>query len=144
MNIVQERPKEQTRRQERRVTKQKSKSQRENSKTIQGTTGVDLLLSHQLSSHYPALSVILFVQTLRDSSQGALQKQTRSRKVESRQTLPDVISQKQFHNVLCSGAFDVSQIAFPYSGSIGALHDFVTWKVIYIRMRGSPLLGNCS
>lgn len=59
-------------------------------------------------------------------------------------TLLDVVPQKQFHNVLRSGTFDVPQIAFPYSGSIGAFHYFVTWKVIYIRMRGSPLLGNCS
>ena len=39
---------------------------------------------------------------------------------------------------------DVSQIAFPYRGTIGVLHDLVTWKVIHIWMRASPLLGDCS
>jgi hypothetical protein len=58
--------------------------------------------------------------------------------------LVEIIPQKQLHDMLRSSAFDVSQIAFPCAASIGALHYFVTWKVIYIRVRGGPLLGECS
>jgi hypothetical protein len=58
--------------------------------------------------------------------------------------LPDVVSQKQFHNMLHSGASDVPQIALPRDGTVGVLHDFVAWKVIHVLMRGGPLLCDCS
>jgi hypothetical protein len=56
----------------------------------------------------------------------------------------DVLLQEQRHDVLRSGALDVSQIALPSSGAIRVLHNLVTWKVIYIGMRIGPLLGDCS
>ena len=55
-----------------------------------------------------------------------------------------VIPQEQLHDVLRSCAFDVSQIALPRSGAIRVLHNLITWKVIHIRMRIGPLLGDCS
>jgi hypothetical protein len=58
--------------------------------------------------------------------------------------LPDVVSQKQFHNMLHSGASDVSQIAFPRDAAVGVLHDFVTWKVIHVPVCSGPFLGDCS
>ena len=52
MDIVQKRPKKQMRRQEWRITKQKSNSQSENSKSFHATVMARVLVSHWVSAFY--------------------------------------------------------------------------------------------
>src|SRR5882762_8149328 len=56
----------------------------------------------------------------------------------------EIIPQEQLNNMLRTGASDMPQIALPYAGAIGVLHNLVAWKIIYVSVRSSPLLGNCS
>jgi hypothetical protein len=55
-------------------------------------------------------------------------RETQSGRETVKETLLEVIPQEQLHDVLCTGAPDVSEIVFPCCGAIGVRHDLVTWK----------------